>query len=94
MQKEISNIVFRLEMKKEGFQSYTNYTDVLVEKKNVKSIKQYILKSLELYYDGEYTITTNGKKKNGRKTNSVLRLINDENLIYGYLEDNFPEYFI
>ncbi len=94
IQKEISNIIYRKEADRKGFQSYTNYVDVLVEKKSIKNIKAYILKSLELYYDGEYTITVSGVKKDGRKTKSYLRIIADENRIYTYLEENFPEYFI
>jgi hypothetical protein len=91
--KAISDTVFDTHIKKKGFQEYTNYADTLVELNDI-SIYTYITATVNNYLKGEYTVTVNGKKKNGREVKSVLSKMNLEIKIMKTLQDEFIEYFL
>ncbi len=91
--KNISNTVFLHRTKQKGFEKYTNYVDILVEKTNI-SIDKYINMTVDKYINGDYTYVENGKKKNGRKANSTLLKIRIENSIISNLMSEYPECFL
>ncbi len=90
--KEISDLIFIKHTRKDGFQEYTNYADILIDK-NI-SIKTYITTSINKYLKGEYTVTNNGKKRLGKATNATFFKVKLQNRIVRYLKANFPEYFL
>lgn len=90
--KEISDLIFAKFIKKEGFQEYVNYADILIPKQ--VSIKTYITTSINKYLQGDYTITNNGVKRNGKPANATLAKVKIQNRLVKYLSDNFPEYFL
>jgi len=87
----ISDIIFKSVSQKKGFQGYTNYVDILIGKVDIIG---YINQSIQKFIDGDYTITVNGKKSNGRKKSSVLVKAHIEIGIVKALINQFPEYFI
>ncbi len=91
---KISDAIFEVHRKKKGFQEYRNYIDTSRELNGKMTVYHYINASIGHYIDGNYTITINGKKKNGRKVNSVLSRINLELKVMKMLKDEFLEYFL
>lgn len=89
--KEISNIIYANDIKRKGFQSYTNYVDHLIPD---ISIKRYITMSIKEFMDGEYTYLLDGKKRNGRRKTSIFNKIFTENKIIKLLKEKYPEYFL
>lgn len=89
LKKEISDIIFKYDKQRKGFQEYTNYVDLLDI-----NIKNYISQSIDKYMDGDYTLIINGSKRNGTKTKSTLRKVKLENEIIKHIEKTRPEYFL
>lgn len=94
MAENISDSIFSYLKGKKGFESYTNYIDILLESKKGLTADQYINKSIDKWIKGEYTITFNGKKRNGRKTGSAFGKVQIEARIVSNLIETFPEYFL
>ena len=90
--KIISEVVFNRLASLKGFQSYTNYADILIDRGI--SIDAYINISIKNYIDGNYTITSNGVKRKGRKSGSILSKVWTENKIVESLSEKLPELFL
>ena len=93
LQKEISDVVFAEDIKKKGFQSYSNSTDILVEKKGM-SVLSYIKSSVANYIKGTYTVTNSGTKKEGTEKRAAFTKITLEGKVNKYLVEKFPELFL
>ncbi len=92
MAKDISDIVFAKVMKK-GATEYTNYTDVLMENKDI-TITNYVKGTLTNYFSGNYTYVKKGEKRNGLKKDSMLAKVKIENKLMAFLEEAYLEYFL
>ena len=86
--KSISNIVFSNIIKKEGFQEYTNYIDLLIPK---VSIKAYIYQTLNKYIAGDYVYTIKGVKKNGKRKGSLFFKLKKENQLMNFIQEEYVE---
>ena len=86
--KSISDIVFSNIVKKEGFQEYTNYIDLLVPK---VSIKAYVYQTLNKYMAGDYVYTIKGVKKNGKRKDSLFFKLTKENQLMNLIQEEYVE---
>ncbi len=86
----VSDVVFNSLIQKEGFQGYTNYTDVI---KNI-SVAEYINQSTKRFIEGDYTVTFSGKKRKGQKITSAFKKVEIQNKLVKIIAEEYPEYFL
>lgn len=93
LQKEISDAIFSDEIKKKGFQSYTNLVDVIVEQKGL-TVLGYIKSSISNYIKGNYSVTNSGTKKTGNEKRAAFTKIQLESKVNKFLIAKYPELFL